>query len=380
MSRRRIYLDYNATRPVRPVVRRMVEPILFGAPIDGAFGNASSVHWAGQEARRHLEGARIRIAARLARKPGEIVFTSGGTEADNLALTGLLQRAASPRLLLSSVEHPAVDAPAHAWARRGAEVLRIPARPSGALDFEGLEAALDPPPTLVSVMAVNNETGIIHDIPTLRLLTAKVGCALHVDAVQAAGRLPLANWDADLVTLSGHKLGGLPGVGVLAIREELGLAPALLGGPQERGHRAGTEAVAAAVSLAVALDAAEGERETEMPRQESLRDRLDLTLRSLPGCSLLDAAPRVASVTCALFDGVDGEALLQALDLEGVAASSGSACSSGSLEPSHVLRAMGCSPEHALSAVRFSLGSETTPEEIDAVGALLPPLLDRVRV
>ncbi|MEL6184682.1 MAG: cysteine desulfurase family protein [Myxococcota bacterium] len=375
----RIYLDYSATRPVRPEVRSAVEPILFGSPQDGSFGNASSVHWAGQAARRHLESARGTVARILQRSPGEVVFTSGGTEADNLALAGLLRSVRHPRLLLSAVEHPAVLAPAEAWRNSGVDVVLIPPLSSGALDLESLQKALETRTTLVSVMAVNNETGIVHDIPTVRALAAEAGCPLHVDAVQAAGRLPLPSWDADLVALSGHKLGGLPGTGVLAVRASLGLSPTQLGGPQERGHRAGTEFVAGAVSFARALELAEQEREVETRRQAKLRDRLDDALKQLPGCRVLDGTDRVASVTCAVFDAVDGEALLQALDLEGVAVSSGSACSSGSLEPSHVLMAMGLSPEHALSALRFSLGSETEEKDIDVVCRLLPQLLETVR-
>lgn len=380
MSRPRIYLDYNATSPVRTEVRAAVEPILFGAPEAGAFGNASSVHWAGQAARRYLEGARFKIAQRLNRKPSEIVFTSGGSEADHLALYGCLERAPEPRrLVLTAVEHPAVDATARTWAGRGVEVLRLAPTPSGGVDLDALTRALDPKPSLVSVMAVNNETGIVHDLPAVRALTGAAGVPLHVDAVQAAGRLPLEAWDGDLVVLSGHKLGALPGVGVLAIREDLALSPVLVGGPQERGRRAGTEAVAAAVSVAVALAVADDDRVEEQARLTTLRNHLEEGLRGLPGASIIDDAPRVAGVSCVVFDDVDGEVLLQALDLEGVAVSSGSACSSGSLEPSHVLLALGVPASRALSALRFSLGRGTTPEEIERVRALMPELLARAR-
>jgi cysteine desulfurase len=320
------------------------------------------------------------VAAHLGRRPSEVIFTSGGSEADNLALSGVLERAAEPRrLVLSAVEHPAVDAAARSWAERGVDVARVPVLPSGALDLSALERALEIPTTLVSVMAVNNETGFVHDIPAVRELSRRAGARLHVDAVQAGGRLPVSAFDADLVVMSGHKLGGLPGAGVLALRDDIPLAPAVVGGPQERGKRAGTESVAAAVALAEALERAESKREAENARLARLRDRLDDALRALPGVAILDRGPRVAGVTTAVFDDVDGEVLLQALDLEGVAASSGSACSSGSLEPSHVLLALGVDPARALSAVRFSLGWATTEDEVEEVARLLPGLLDRAR-
>ena len=377
----RIYLDYNATSPVRPEVRAAVEPILFGDPGEGRFGNASSVHWAGQSARRQLESARAQVASRLGRSPSEIVFTSGGTEADNLALNGVLSRAERPRLVLSAVEHPAVAACADRWRARGAEVVRVPVTPDGALDLDALDAALDPSPTLVSVMAVNNETGFVHDIAAVAERVHAAGARLHVDAVQAAGRLPLQPLaeQADLLVVSGHKLGGLPGAGVLALRADLPLTESMVGGPQERGRRAGTESVAAAVGLSAALERAEAERAEESARLGRLRDRLEGHLADLPGVRVLRGAPRVAPVVTALFEAVDGEVLLQALDLEGVAVSSGSACSSGSLEPSPVLLALGIGAELARSAVRFSLGRGTTEAEIDAVTALLPPLLARAR-
>ncbi len=368
----RVYLDHNATSPVRPEVRAAVEPLLFGPSDAGGFGNASSVHWAGQAARRHLEGARTRVAAVLGRRPGEVVFTSGGTEADNLALDGVLGRRAG-QLVLSAVEHPAVRAAADRWSKQGREVVEIPAGPDGSLDLDALARHLDRPTALVSVMAVNNETGYVHDLGAVRACVAG-RAPLHVDAVQAAGRLDPAAFDADLVVVSGHKIGGLPGAGALIVRDGLGLDPSVVGGPQERGRRAGTESVAAAVGLAVALERAEAEREVQGSRLGALRDELERALRALPGATVLDRGPRVAAVSCTVFEGIDGEALLQALDLEGVAASSGSACSSGSLEPSPVLLALGYSPPLARSAVRFSLGPSTTAADIRRVTAILPAL------
>lgn len=380
---RRIYLDYNATRPVRPEVRHAIEPILFASLEDGGFGNASSVHWAGQQARVHLEAARSRLAKQLLRRPSELVFTSGGTEADNLALDGVL--GGSPgrkRLIVSAVEHPAVMAAAMRWRDRGAEVELVSVQPDGALDLDALARALDPGADLVSLMAVNNETGFCFDLEAAAPMVKAAGARLHVDAVQAAGRLPLEAIArlADLLVLSAHKLGGPPGVGLLAVRESIRFDPALVGGPQERGRRAGTESVAAAVGLATAVELAEAEHEAENARLAPLRSELENALDELPGARVLRGAPRVAPVCCAVFEGVDGEVMLQALDLEGIAVSSGSACSSGSLEPSPVLLALGLDPALAQSAVRFSLGSATTEAEIQRVVALLPALLERARV
>ncbi len=377
----RVYLDYNATAPVRPEVRAVVEPLMFGAPETGRFGNASSVHWAGQVARRALEDARARVAERLDRHPSEVVFTSGGSEADNLALRGILLHPTvrRPRLVISAVEHPAVRAPAHALREAGVEVVEVGVDGDGRLDLDQLDAALETATTLVSVMAVNNETGVVLPIDEVAARSRKAGAWLHVDAVQAAGRRPLPT-EADLITLSGHKLGGLPGAGVLAIRRDLPLAAQQLGGPQERGHRAGTESVAAAVSLAEALAVSDDRRGAEAERLGPLRDRLETGLRTIPGVRVLGRnADRVAPVTTAVFSDVDGEAILQGLDLEGIATSSGSACASGSLEPSHVLMAMGVSPAAALSAVRFSLGWASVPADIDRTLEVLPAVVARAR-
>ena len=369
----RIYLDYNATAPVRPEVRAAVEPLLLG-PL---YGNASSVHWAGREAKRHLEAARRTIAELTDRKFSEVIFTSGGSEADNLALTGALG-GRPQRVVVSAIEHPAVLETARQLAKDGVEVELVRVDEDGALDLEDLQLKLQSPTALVSTMAVNNETGVVFDVEAIADLAHAAGALLHVDAVQAAGRIPLPR-QADLISLSGHKVGGLKGAGALITREDLALQPLVFGGPQERGRRAGTENVAAAVSLAEALRVAEEHRPTEAARLAALQRRLEGAVTALSGRILGGAAPRVSNTTLALFEGIDGEALLQALDLEGVAASSGSACSSGSLEPSHVLLAMGLGAEHALSAVRFSTGWATEPTEIEALAAALPRLVDQVR-
>lgn len=376
-----IYVDYNATTPVRPEVREAMVPLLFGGPEAGAFGNASSVHWAGQRARKQLESARTRVAEMLGRKPSEILFTRGGTEADNLALFGALRHRSvrRRRLITSAVEHPAVLAAATRLEEEGVEVVRVPVDREGLLDLELLDRALQEEAALVSVMAVNNETGVISPIDAVAARTKARGVLLHVDAVQAAGRtrIPI---EADLITLSGHKLGGPKGVGVLAIREDIPLRPEIVGGPQERGKRAGTEDVAGAVGMAEALARALADEAVERLRLGRMIERLDQGLAALPGVQIVGRrAPRVANTTCALFAGVEGEAVLQGLDLAGVAASSGSACSSGSLEPSHVLKAMGYWDAEALSAVRISLGWATAVEDVDRVLTVLPEVLHQVR-
>lgn len=336
------------------------------------FGNASSVHWAGREARKHLERARTTVARRLGRKPSEIVFTSGGSEADNLAL----HAAAGGRLVVSALEHPAV--------LRGAERIAgsviSGARSDGTVDLEALERALAAAPTaLVSVMGVNNETGVVQPIAAVHALARAHGARLHVDAVQLAGRLPLP-LDADLLTLSGHKLGAPKGVGVLATRAGIPLAPLIVGGAQERGLRAGTEPVAHAVAFAHALELALDAQDAEQARLGILQQRLEAALPALGGRVVGAGSPRVANTTLAVFAGVEAETVLHALDLEGVAVSSGSACASGSLEPSAVLTAMGLGRAEALSAVRFSTGWGSTLADVERALAVLPAVLARARV
>lgn len=380
--KQRVYLDYNATAPVRPEVQAAVEPLLFGDPAEGGFGNASSVHWAGQAARKRLEQARARLAARLGREPSEIIFTSGGSEADNLALFGhLLHPAQAPkRLVVSAVEHPAVLSAADGLREAGVEVAILGVQPDGQIDLEALERALKVPTGLVAVMSTNNETGVEHDVDAVIARAHAAGARVLVDAVQSVGKRP---WpaDADLVVFSGHKLGGLKGAGCLVRRDDVLLKPGLVGGPQERGLRAGTEDVAAIVALVEAALLADERREPETARLLGLRRRLEAALDQIPGATIVGRdAPRAPNTVTAVFSGLDGDALLQALDLEGIAASSGSACSSGSLEPSHVLTEMGYPPDAALSAVRFSTGWASTDDDVDAVVEVLPPLLERARL
>ncbi|MCC7386265.1 MAG: cysteine desulfurase [Deltaproteobacteria bacterium] len=375
--RAQVYLDYNASAPVRPEVRAAMEPLLFG---ELSFGNASSIHWAGREARRHLDEARRRIAERVGRHPSEVIFTSGGSEADNLALRGVMERAGpGARLILSAIEHPAVLVTAERLASRGVAVERIGVDREGRLDLEALDRALERPATLVSVMAVNNETGVIQPIDAVIERASRAGARVHVDAVQAAGRIPIPS-AADLVTLSGHKIGGPKGVGVLLTRKALALEPQISGGRQERGHRAGTEPIALAVGMAVALERALADQDAEAIRLGAMRDHLEAGVRAIGGARILgEGAPRVAQTSTALFSGVEADALLQALDLAGVAASSGSACSIGSLEPSHVLLAMGVPRAEALGAIRFSLGWRSQEEDASYLLSVLATALCQAR-
>lgn len=377
----RAYFDYNATAPVRPEVRLAIEPILYGALEEGAFGNPSSVHWAGQAARKALENARARVAACFGQRPSEVIFTSGGSESDNLALFGVALHAArrAPRVVISKVEHPAVLEAAARLGALGVAVERVSVDQEGRLDLAELDRLLEAPAALVSVMAVNNETGVVTPIDQVIQRAKAAGAWVHVDAVQAAGRIPLPV-EADLISISGHKLGALKGSGALVTRDRVPLQASIVGGPQERGRRAGTEAVAGAVALAEALDVAERDRETEALRLSGLRARIDRCLSSIEGTRIVGArTERVAGTTTAVFDAIEGDSLLQALDLEGIAASSGSACSSGSLEPSHVLLAMGLDPKQALSAVRFSMGWGTREADVDRLIERLPGVVGRVR-
>ncbi|MBK8012425.1 MAG: cysteine desulfurase [Deltaproteobacteria bacterium] len=381
---RRAYLDYNATSPLRREALDAIRPLLVEG-LDTHFGNPSSIHWAGQAARRVLEDARGTVAGFFGRKASEIIFTSGATEANNLALTGVTHhpRDANRRLVVSAVEHPSVLAVADRLAGLGVDVVRVPVDHNGAIALDVLEQALKTPTTLVSVAHVNNETGIISPIDAVIRLAHEHGALVHVDAVQSVGRIvpPLA---ADLISISAHKLGGLKGAGALIARSDIPLLAQNLGGPQERTHRAGTENVVGAVSLAAALTASERARESERERLTPLRDRLEATLvaqAQSPGdVEIIGAgAPRVFNTCTLVFKHIEGDTLLQALDLEGVAASSGSACSSGSLEPSHVLLAMQVPASQALGAIRFSLGWATSSEDIEHLLDVFPRVYARAK-
>lgn len=373
-----IYLDHNAITPMRPEALAAVRAAL------DVFGNPSSVHAAGRAARDLLDGSRARVATALGARPAELVFTSGATEAAALAIRGVL--AAAPpdrrRLVVTAVEHPCVLSLARALERAGTPLTVVPVDRRGLVDPDAFRAALGPDVALACAMRANNETGVVLPVPALGAAAREAGALLFCDAVQAAGKIELdvRTLGADLVAITGQKFGGPRGAGALWVSPGLRLAP-LFGGEQERGRRAGTENLPGVAGLGAALEAAIAARPTEAPRLAALRDHLVAgLLAAVPGARANGAdAPRLPGTASITFDGCDAEALLIAMDLEGVCASAGSACHSGSTKPSGVLLALGLSEEEARSTIRFSLGWTTTAEEISAALRIVPPLVARVR-
>ncbi|MGD2135084.1 MAG: cysteine desulfurase family protein, partial [Gemmatimonadales bacterium] len=376
------YLDYAATTPVRTEVRAAMQPLLD----ERLFGNPSSMHRAGREARQALEDARGRIAAALGVEPRTVVFTSGGTEADNLAVLGaaLAARTAERpfRVAVAATEHKAVLDAARHVERLGGAATVLPVDPDGRVDPEALDAAARGGAAVVSVMWVNNETGTINDVPVLAERSAAHGVPFHSDAVQAVGKIPVRLPEAvSLLSLSGHKIGGPKGVGALVVRDARRIAPLLHGGGQQDGVRPGTENVAGAVGLGVAVEFAVAEQEAFARDVATLRDRLERNLRTaIPDVLFHGAgaarAPHVSSVS---FPGVRSDVLLQQLDLAGIACSAGSACTTGSVKPSHVLHAMAVDPAVAIGALRVSLARRTTPAEIDRVVDVMPDAVRKAR-
>jgi cysteine desulfurase len=361
----RVYLDWNATTPLRSEAKAAM------AAAWELSGNPSSVHAEGRQARRLVEDARTLVAAAVGALPRNVVFTSGGTEANASALTpGLRGPAGSPvqRLLMSAVEHVSVMTGGRFAA--GA-TSKIAVTPSGVVDLGDLRARLTAgPPALVSIMAANNETGALQPIKEAARIVHEAGGLLHVDAIQALGKMALDinALGADLMTLSAHKVGGPKGVGALVLAEGLlGVDPLLRGGGQERGHRAGTENVAGIAGFGAAARAAVAALEAARPRLEGLRDRLEAGLRETPGMIVFASeAPRLPNTTLFAVPGMRAETAVIGFDLAGIAVSSGSACSSGKVQPSHVLEAMGFGPKLAQGAVRLSLGWSTTEGDIES--------------
>jgi cysteine desulfurase len=377
----RIYLDYNATSPALPEVAEAV-----GRTMREVHGNPSSVHSFGQQAKAALDQARTRVAMLLEANAAEIVFTSGGTEADNMAIRGAaeaLEPAGRRHLVTSGIEHEAVLTTVKALERRGWTTTVLPVEPSGILAPAALAEAIRPDTALVSVMHANNEIGTIQPVAELAAVARRHGALFHTDAVQSVGKIAVSvrALGVDLLSLAGHKFGGPKGVGALWIRRGVRLVSQLTGGKQERSRRAGTENVPAIVGLGVAAEAAAARLAAGTESIRALRDRLETTiLASVPGTDVNgDRTLRVPNTTNISFEGIEAESLLIALDLEGVAVSTGSACSSGSLEPSHVLRAMGLPSSRARNSLRFSLGPDTTHEQIDFVVGVLPRLVSRLR-
>ncbi len=377
----RIYLDYNATTPLAPEVLE----VLLEASRD-RFGNASSVHTFGQQAKALVDDARHAVAALVGGDPSEVVFTSGGTEADNFALRGAAEALEGSRrrhLVASAIEHEAVLNTLKALARRGWRTTLVPVDPSGVVSADRVREAIDEETALVSIMHANNEIGTIQPIAEIARLAHERGALVHTDAVQSAGKIPVEvqALGVDLLALSAHKLNGPKGAGALWIKRGTRLLPILTGGKHERNRRAGTENVPAIAGFGVAARLAAGKVASEAARLAALRDRLESgVLDAVPGTVVNGAgSPRVPNTTNISFDRVEAESLLIALDLEGIAVSTGSACSSGTLEPSHVLRAMGLPTHRTQNSLRFSLGLYSTEAEVDRVVAVLPKLVDKLR-
>jgi len=372
---RGIYLDHAATTPLDPEVREAMRGV------EEAFGNPSSIHRFGQEARRVLEGAREKVASLLGVRPREVVFTSGGSEADALALLGVALAKGRGHVVSTEVEHSAVLGALRLLERLGFAVTRLKPDRFGLVYPEQVAEALRPDTFLVSVMAANNEVGTLYPIREIAQVAHARGVLFHTDAVQAIGHVPLRadEVEADLVSLSAHKFHGPKGVGALLVRQGVDLVP-LVPGTQEGGRRGGTPSPVLAWGMAVALEKALRLLPEEAPRLAALRDRLEAGLLAVPGVERnghpTACLPHLTNVT---VKGADGEALLLAMDLLGVAVSSGSACSAGSLEPSHVLLALGRPPREAKASLRFSLGRTTTLEEVDKAVAAFGEAVARAR-
>ena len=381
-------MDANATTPLLPEVYDAMRPFWIEH-----FGNASSIHQQGQHARAAVDQARESVASLLRCRSSEIIFTSGGTESDNLAIFGVISPEATaqpekPHLITTSSEHHAVLHAAEALRDRGVEVTFLPCTPQGLIEPETLRAALRPNTKLVSILLANNETGVIQPIAELAAITHAHGALFHTDAVQAAGKLPLdlskngALKDVDLLSLSGHKMYAPQGTGILFCRRNVRLSPLFFGGSHERQRRPGTENVAGIVALGRAAELA-GRWLTESGPAElgALRNRLETgILKAIEESGVNGAGQtRVANTTNLYFDHVEAEALVIALDLKGLSVSGGSACQSGATGPSHVLTAMGLSPARARASVRFSLSRLTTAEEVDYALGIIPAAVTRLR-
>ena len=376
-----VYLDHNATTPVDPAVTETMLPYL-----SAKFGNASSVHQFGRDAKVALENAREQIAAFINCQPAELYFTSGGTESDNLAVLGVgyHMRGRRDHLVVGTTEHHAVLEPAeHLHQHDGFALDFLPVDREGFVVPDRLQALVSERTALVSVMQANNETGAIQDIAALAEISREQGALFHTDAVQAVGKIKVdvAELGVDLLSLTGHKIYGPKGTGALFIRQGIKIAPLFYGGSHEKKRRPGTENVAGAVGLAKALEVAGGRLDQDFQQMSQLADYfIDAVLQKIPDVSLNGPRTnRVPPTVNLSFKGVEGESVVLALDLEHIAVSSGSACTSGATEPSRVLTAMGIPAELAQGSIRFSLGRSTTREQLDYVLKKLPPVIERLR-
>ena len=373
----RVYLDNNATTPVLPEVFEAMKPY-YGE----RFGNASSIHHHGQETRAAVERARESVAALLGCRPSEIVFTSGGTEGDNLALFGLVSE--GDHVITSTIEHHAVLNACKRLEAMGCEVTYVPVDARGQIDPADVRRALTSNTKLISIMMANNETGVLQPVSEIGRIAAEADVYFHTDGVQAAGKvvIDVKQIGCDLLSISGHKMHAPQGVGALYVRKGTLLQPMLYGGSHERSRRAGTENVPGIVALGKAAEIAkQGFENGSVAQLGQLRDTLQETiLRATDAVGVNGAgAPRVPNTANIYFDHIEGEALVIALDLKGLAVSTGAACSSGAIEPSHVLTAMGLSPDRARASIRFSLGKQNMREDIEFALALIPETVARLR-
>ena len=374
---RRVYLDNNATTPVLPEVLEAMRPYFAEQS-----GNASSIHHHGQQTRAAVERARDSVAALLNCRAAELVFTSGGTEGDNLALAGLMEP--GDHLVTSTIEHHAVLNASRQLQERGFEVSYVPVDGRGLIDPDDVRRALRPHTKLISIMMANNETGVLQPVEEIGRVAAEADVYFHTDAVQAAGkaRVDVKRIGCDLLSISGHKMHAPQGTGALFVRRGTLLRPLFFGGNHERGRRAGTENVPGIIGLGVAAEMARKALEGgEVERLGGLRDQIQKTItETLEAVGVNgEGAPRVPTTTNLYFDCIEGEALVIALDLKGLAVSTGAACSSGAIEPSHVLTAMGLRPERARASLRFSLGKQNTATDVDFALGLLPEAVGRLR-
>jgi cysteine desulfurase len=360
----RIYLDHNATTPLDPRVLEAMLPVL-----REGFGNPSSLHWHGQQARALLDESRAQVARLIGATPSEIVFTAGGTEADNMALRGVAAMAREPRrkIVYSAIEHHAIVNTGKALAEEGWPVAVARVGADGLLDLDDLRARVDDTTAMVAVMRANNETGVIQPVAEAARIAHAAGALLHCDAVQAAGKIPIdvRALGVDTLALSAHKLYGPKGVGMLYVRRGTRLKAWVRGGSQERNRRAGTENVAGIVGFGCAAALAVDDLAGEAPRLSALRDRMEERLLAIPGSRRNGDGPRVPNTSNISFEGIEAESLLMALDLAGIAVSTGAACAAGAVEPSHVLRGMGLPLERVQGSIRLSLGRSTTVAMID---------------
>lgn len=383
----RFYFDHNATTPVAPKVLEAMLPFF-----SEEYGNASSIHRFGQRARAAVEQARTQLASLLHCRPSEIVFTSGGTEADNLALLGAVRAGTRQKkhVITSAIEHPAVFYTCHALEKEGVSVTYLPVDSQGIVDPAEVRNALRPETVLVTIMHANNEIGAVEPIEEIAAIAREAGVLCHTDAVQTTGKIPVdvAQLGVDLYTLSAHKFYGPKGVGALYVRKGVSLHPVMFGGHDERDPRPGTENVAGMVGLGAAAQLAAETLESEGRRIGALRDRLERgTLQQIEDCGVNGPQAgfqdgrfwRVPNTTNLYFDYIEAESLVIALDLEGIACSTGSACSSGAVEPSHVLVALGLSDERARASIRVSLGTQNTEKDVTAFLEVLPRVVERLR-